>query len=37
MLGRYNVSDWDPTHNRDPPHSAQPVQKFMLEIVDLSN
>ena len=33
----FNVSDRDPAHYRDAAHRAQPSQKQMLEIVDLSN
>ena len=32
-----NVGDRDPAHYRDAAHRAQPAQKQMLEIVDLSN
>ena len=32
-----NVSDRDPAHYRDAAHRAQPAQKLLLEIVDLSN
>ena len=32
-----NVSDRDPAHSGDAAHRAQPAQKLLLEIVDLSN
>ena len=32
-----NVGDRGPAHNVDPAHRAQPAQKLMLEVVDLSN
>ena len=34
---RYNVSDRDPAHSGEAAHYAQPAQKLLLEIVDLSN